>query len=303
MSIRRTVIVAALLALTTTITPAASAAPAPAIAGMVVTPSTASFDATWDSIIATLEANPNIGIVAVVDHAAAAASVGLALAPTREVFFGNPALGTPLMQANQTAGIDLPQKIAVWETPEGDVFVGYNSTEYLQTRHDLGDVATLPTIAGALSAITGAAVGDGVRGRSGSVAPYETDPRLVVVASDADADTTFDRLLAAIDAAPPSVVFTLDHAANAAGAGFDLDPTKLVVFGSPVLGTPLMAEQQSIAIDLPLKFLVYTSGDSTYIAYNDVHALARRHGVTGQDALLDTIAGALAGLSQAGAGG
>lgn len=55
----------------------------------------------------TLEANPNISIVAEVDHQANAASVDLTLNPIRIIFFGNPKLGTPLMQKNQLAGLDL----------------------------------------------------------------------------------------------------------------------------------------------------------------------------------------------------
>lgn len=301
MSHRRIATIVAVFLLTAVAAPAVSAAPVPSVAGMVITPSTSSFEETWDAVIETLEANPNIGIVATVDHAAAAAAAGLDLAPTREVFFGNPALGSPLMAINQTAGIDLPQKILVWEEENGAVFIGYNSTRYLAARHGVGSAATLPVIAAALAGTASSASGVSVVDRS-SARPYAVDPRLVQLVSDADVAATFDRLLAAIDAAPPSVVFTLDHSANAATAGVDLPETRLIVFGSPVLGTPLMQESQTIGLDLPLKFLVYDRDGTTYVAYNDVHALARRHGITGQAALLDGIASALAGLAAAGAG-
>ena len=65
-------------------------------------------------------------VVARVDHAAAAAAVGLALAPTEVLIFGNPKAGTPLMLAAQTIGIDLPLKALVWRDAAGATHVGYN---------------------------------------------------------------------------------------------------------------------------------------------------------------------------------
>ena len=64
--------------------------------------------------------------------------------------FGNPNIGTPLMQADATAGIDLPLKILVWEDDNGDVFVSTNDSRYLERRHGLRRV-DLSTIDGALN--------------------------------------------------------------------------------------------------------------------------------------------------------
>ncbi|MDH3682183.1 MAG: DUF302 domain-containing protein, partial [Acidimicrobiia bacterium] len=80
-----------------------------------------------------------------VDHSAAAAPVGLDLRPTRLVAFGNPNLGTPLMQERATAGVDLPIKFLVWEDEHGQTFVTTND-ERLARRHrirktDLGPIA------------------------------------------------------------------------------------------------------------------------------------------------------------------
>lgn len=89
-----------------------------------------------------------------VDHAANAAKAGLDLRPTELVIFGNPVGGTPLMQEQQTAGIDLPVKALAWEDEDGDVWLTYNSAAWLAGRHGLtasGD--TIKAIEGGLEAI------------------------------------------------------------------------------------------------------------------------------------------------------
>lgn len=272
------------------------------VPGMTIAQSTMSFDDTWAALIDTLDANAAITVVATLDHAANAATAGLDLPPTKEVFFGNPALGTPVMQASQTAGIDLPQNMLVWQDQRGRTYVGYNHPEYVAARHQTGDVETQATIEGALAAIASAATGTEVMGATSNVGVIARNPGLVAVASDFSVDETFDRLKSAIEAAPPNVVFTLEHDVNAASVGLDLRPTKLLVFGSPALGTPLMQQARTIGIDLPQKFLVLEDANGTVqIVYNDPFVIARRHGVSPQTAELSTIADALAGLAAAAA--
>ena len=72
-----------------------------------------------------------------IDHAAGAQKVGKKLRPTELVIFGNPKVGTPLMQCNQSMAIDLPQKALIWEDEEGEVWLSYNNPKYLARRHDL----------------------------------------------------------------------------------------------------------------------------------------------------------------------
>ena len=130
-----------------------------------------------------------------------------------------------------------------------------------------------------------------VAGLSGSVSPDAVG----LVNSRLDA--------ALADAEPVTVVATVRHAENAASAGLDLPPTRVVLFGNPALGTPLMDAQRTVAIDLPQKMLVYTDADGeTAVLYNDPAYLARRHGITQQDETLATISEALAGLAAAAAG-
>lgn len=76
----------------------------PEVLGMSFAKSSNLFEESYTSLQTNIDANPNIGIVAEVNHATNATSVELSLNPTQVIFFGNPTLGTPLMQQNQTAG-------------------------------------------------------------------------------------------------------------------------------------------------------------------------------------------------------
>ena len=72
-----------------------------------------------------------------IDHAAGAAKVDKELRPTELIIFGNPKVGTPLMQCSQSAAIDLPQKALIWQDNKGSVWLSYNDPEYLNGRHGL----------------------------------------------------------------------------------------------------------------------------------------------------------------------
>ena len=95
-------------------------------------------------------------VFAHVDHAAGANEVGLPLRPTDLLIFGNAKGGTPLMQAEQTIGIDLPLKALVWQDASGVTFLSYNDPHFLARRHGLGEAtrATMEALSGALKAVT-----------------------------------------------------------------------------------------------------------------------------------------------------
>lgn len=92
---------------------------------------------TADRLEAEAKAN-GMTVFARINHAALAAEVGLALRPTEVLFFGNPRGGTPLMQAGQTIGIDLPLKALVWQDAAGKTWLSYNEPAWLAQRHGLG---------------------------------------------------------------------------------------------------------------------------------------------------------------------
>lgn len=96
-----------------------------------------------------------ISIMARIDHAAAAAAVGMELRPTEVLIFGNPQAGTPLMQAVQTIGIDLPLKALVWQDEGGSTWLAYNDPQWLAHRHgvDAGLDRTLHAMAETLAMV------------------------------------------------------------------------------------------------------------------------------------------------------
>jgi uncharacterized protein (DUF302 family) len=100
-------------------------------------------------------------VFAHVDHAAGAAAAGLPLRPTDLLIFGNAKGGTPLMQAAQTIGIDLPLKVLVWQDEAATTWLSYNDPAWLAKRQGLGaDVqATGDALSGALRALAKTATG------------------------------------------------------------------------------------------------------------------------------------------------
>ncbi|WP_343911750.1 DUF302 domain-containing protein [Aquimarina litoralis] len=128
--------------------------------GLIIKKSSQSFDETYSKLVDIIDNNPNLKIIAQLDHQANAASVGLTLNPTKIIMFGNPKLGTPLMQSAQSTGLDLPQKILVSQDNDGIVQILYNDPKYLQQRHGIEQRdEVLTKISGALDKITSTAAG------------------------------------------------------------------------------------------------------------------------------------------------
>jgi len=126
--------------------------------GLVVKVSDNDFETTYGKLKGLLEGNPNLKVLLALDHSKNAASVDLQLPPTRIIMFGNPNLGTPLMQSGSSTAIDLPQKIVVSQGEGGQVTLTYNDPNYLVKRHGLKGVdAIITKISVALDKITSAA--------------------------------------------------------------------------------------------------------------------------------------------------
>lgn len=104
---------------------------------MVVKESARGVSETIDALQAALE-EKGITIFARVDHQANAKKAELDLPPTVLLIFGNPKMGTPLMQANRQIGIDLPMKALAWEA-DGKVYLAYTDPKELKDRYDIDD--------------------------------------------------------------------------------------------------------------------------------------------------------------------
>jgi len=94
-----------------------------------------------------------LNIFARIDHAGGASKIGKTLRPTELLIFGNPQGGTPLMECAQTAGIDLPLKVLVWEDAQGQVWLGYNDPAYLARRHGAPDCPAVANLSKALASL------------------------------------------------------------------------------------------------------------------------------------------------------
>ncbi len=120
-------------------------------ADTVMVASKHSVAATMDKLEAVLK-EKGVGVVARVDHAAGAKKAGMALKPTQLLVFGNPKLGTPLMQSKRTMGLDLPMKVLAWEDDQGKTWVAYTKPDVLKARHAIsGRDEVFKTMAGALA--------------------------------------------------------------------------------------------------------------------------------------------------------
>lgn len=127
--------------------------------GIEIIQSEQSVEETTDRFEKVLKDN-GLNIFEKVNHQEGATSVNMDLPPTTVLIFGNPKLGTPLMQCAPTTAIDLPQKMLIWEDEDGQVNVGYNSPDYLKKRHNIeGCDQELQKISGALKKFAQAAAG------------------------------------------------------------------------------------------------------------------------------------------------
>jgi uncharacterized protein (DUF302 family) len=125
--------------------------------GLITLPSAHGVKDTIDRLVAEVEAKGMV-VFARIDHAAGANQAGMTLRPTEVLIFGNAKGGTPLMQAAQTIGIDLPLKALAWEDADGKAWLSYNEPSWLAQRHGiLGVAEATDRLGGALGAVAKAA--------------------------------------------------------------------------------------------------------------------------------------------------
>lgn len=129
--------------------------------GLIVKTSAFGVTKTLDRLGIALE-RAGITVFARIDHAKGAQKAGLDLPPTALIVFGNPKLGTPLMQSNQKIGLDLPLKALAWQEADGSVKLGYTDPAWLAKRHGIADRdPVFQKMAGALKKFTDMAVTKG----------------------------------------------------------------------------------------------------------------------------------------------
>ncbi len=125
-----------------------------------------------------------------------------------------------------------------------------------------------------------------------------TDSGIITMPSNEPVDQTVEKLKRVLQSMGITLFALIDHSGEAEKAGMKMRPTKLLIFGSPKAGTPVMLAAPSIAIDLPLKMLVWENDQGqTCVSYNSPEYLQKRHAVP--DQLIKNIAGVGALVQQA----
>lgn len=123
---------------------------------------------------------------------------------------------------------------------------------------------------------------------------------VIVVKSSHNVKQTGDRLESILKGKGMTIFGRINHAAGAQKVGKTLRPTELLIFGNPKVGTPLMLCQQTIALDLPQKVLVWEDDQGTvWLGYNDPAYLAGRHELKGCDKVLKKVGQVLGNFARA----
>ena len=121
---------------------------------------------------------------------------------------------------------------------------------------------------------------------------------LIHISSRHSVPETVERLESILGAKNLTIFALVDHSGEAAKVGLTMRPTQLIIFGSPKGGTPVMVAAPTVAIDLPLKALVWEDADGkVWLSYNDPEYLKRRHNIP--DEVLKNISGVGALLEKA----
>ncbi|MEH6444854.1 MAG: DUF302 domain-containing protein [Oceanospirillaceae bacterium] len=102
--------------------------------GIIAVKSKHDVTVTTDNLSAILKSK-GMTVFSRIDHAAGAAKIGESIPPTQLLVFGNPKIGTKLMQCSPSAAIDLPMKALIWQDDKQQTWIGYNSPKYLASRH------------------------------------------------------------------------------------------------------------------------------------------------------------------------
>jgi len=107
-----------------------------------------------------------------------------------------------------------------------------------------------------------------------------TDNGIISIPSNHSVDRAVENLKSILQAKGVTLFALIDHSGEAKKVGMKMPPTKLLIFGSPKGGTPLMLAAPSVAIDLPLKILVWEDGQGkVWLSYNSPEYLKERHGL------------------------
>jgi uncharacterized protein (DUF302 family) len=132
--------------------------------------------------------------------------------------------------------------------------------------------------------------------------PVAAADGVVDVPSSFNVEETADRLVEILNKKGMTIFNRIKHSESAAKVGIELRNTELIIFGNPKVGSPLMVCQQSVAIDLPQKALIWEDDNArVWISYNDPRYLEKRHDISACEGAITKVEKALAGITKAAA--
>ena len=132
--------------------------------------------------------------------------------------------------------------------------------------------------------------------------PVAAAEGVVTIPSTFSVEDTADRMENVLNKKGMTIFNRIKHSEGAAKIGIELQKTELILFGNPKVGSPLMKCQQSVAIDLPQKALIWEDADAkVWISYNDPGYLQKRHNIAGCEEVISKIKKALNGITQSAA--
>jgi uncharacterized protein (DUF302 family) len=135
-----------------------------------------------------------------------------------------------------------------------------------------------------------------------TVLPLMAAEGLINVQSDFNVKETTERLENILNEKGMTIFNQINHSDAAQKVGVELRETRLIIFGNPKVGSPLMQCQQSVAIDLPQKAIIWEDDKSkVWISYNDPRYLGERHNIIGCDEVISKVEKALSGITKAAA--
>ena len=193
----------------------------------------------------------------------AAESIGVEIRPTTVLIATNPSIETRLIRRQQILALDLPSKFLIFKDEQGKIRLDHTKVGALIDRYDieLRDAKFKKY--------------DDLLSQFGS-----QNNGIVLVQSHQSVDDTVEALFVRLQELGLRIFIPngIDFQQQAFRHGDYLRPTRLVIFGTPAVGIPLVENSQSIGLDLPSKFLIFEEENGqVFIAFNDPRFLAEKH--------------------------
>lgn len=245
-------------------------------AGSRLVKSTNDFQETYQQLRAALLNTSSVKNINEIDFA----GEGLEAYEKKLLLFDMTEVTTPLMQHNQLLGLDLPQKIFIFKTQTEEVYVLYNSLQYLRSRYKVSKVKQLRFMCDFLEQIVEKATGNS-RYVQKKVEAYPDG--IVTRSGSQDFKLIFSRLQDAITRNQElELVMIIDHQKSALTSGLGLRESALLLVRDRKTEAYILNSETCFALDLPLKILVWTDEDGTVkISYTRPEYLELRYNMKG----------------------